>query len=317
MASALHPLPSGRSRGPRLDATIESAIDEAVHEWLPAQRQLARPATDSVLEIKRRCALSGLVSPSRSTVSRRWATYREQEALAPAALPDAIIAPGTFEARYPLDIVQIDHTQADILLVNELDGQVIGRPWLSLALDVATRCVLGFYLGMERPGAATVGLLLTRVVLPKAPWLEKIGVEADWPMRGNPRILHLDNAAEFKSRALHLNAPFGHHFFEVAQAQRVRDIPAHAQNDDIKRIMKPLEHLASPAGSVLRGESFVLGILFVTGDRMQILTHRLSATKPLSLTLRAAQLTRLRRRHREHNGRNSSMATALASPTSI
>jgi hypothetical protein len=67
----------------------------------------------------------------------------------------------------------------------------------------------------------------------------------------------------------------------------------------------------------LRGESFVLGILFVTGDRMQILTHRLSATKPLSLTLRAAQLTRLRRRHREHNGRNSSMATALASPTSI
>ncbi|MFL9909623.1 hypothetical protein [Paraburkholderia sp. RL17-337-BIB-A] len=40
-------------------------------------------------------------------------------------------------------------------------------------------------------------------------------------------------------------------------------------------------------------------------------------TRRLSLTLRAAQLTRLRRRHREHNGRNSSFATALASPTSI
>jgi putative transposase len=113
-----------------------------------------------------------------------------------------MIAPGTFGVRYPLDIVQIDHTQADILLVSELDGQVIGRPWLSLALDVASRCVLGFYLGMERPGAATVGLLLTRVVLPKAAWLAKIGVEADWPMRGIPRVLHLDNAAEFKSRAL-------------------------------------------------------------------------------------------------------------------
>ena len=35
------------------------------------------------------------------------------------------------------------------------------------------------------------------------------------------------------------------------------------------------------AGSVLRGACFVLGILFVTGDRMQILTQRLSATKPL------------------------------------
>ncbi|WP_244884734.1 Mu transposase C-terminal domain-containing protein, partial [Paraburkholderia mimosarum] len=101
-----------------------------------------------------------------------------------------------------MDIVQIDHTQADILLVSELDGRVIGRPWLSVALDVATRCVLGFYVGMERPGAATVGLLLTRVVLSKAPWLAKVGADAEWPMRGIPRVLHLDNAAEFKSRAL-------------------------------------------------------------------------------------------------------------------
>jgi IS30 family transposase len=30
----------------------------------------------------------------------------------------------------------------------------------------------------------------------------------------------------------------------------------------------------------LRDVSFVLGILFVTGDRMQILTQHLSATKP-------------------------------------
>jgi hypothetical protein len=37
------------------------------------------------------------------------------------------------------------------------------------------------------------------------------------------------------ARMIHLNAPFGHHFFEVAQAQRVRDISAHAQNDDIQR----------------------------------------------------------------------------------
>jgi hypothetical protein len=33
----------------------------------------------------------------------------------------------------------------------------------------------------------------------------------------------------------------------------------------------------------LRGTSFVLGILFVTGDRMQILTQRLSATKPFEV----------------------------------
>jgi hypothetical protein len=55
---------------------------------------------------------------------------------------------------------------------------------------------------MERPNAATVALLLTRVVLPKEPWLAAIGSDVSWPMNGIPRSLHLDNAAEFKSRAL-------------------------------------------------------------------------------------------------------------------
>jgi hypothetical protein len=57
-------------------------------------------------------------------------------------------------------------------------------------------------LSMERPGAATVGLLLTRAVLSKAPWLAKIGVDAQWPMQGVPKVLHLDNAAEIKNKAL-------------------------------------------------------------------------------------------------------------------
>jgi putative transposase len=101
-----------------------------------------------------------------------------------------------------LEIVQVDHTQADVLLVSEYDRRIIGRPWLTIALDVATRCVLSFYVSMDRPGAATVGLLLTRAALRKEPWLEKIEVDAEWPMSGIPKVLHLDNAAEFKSRAL-------------------------------------------------------------------------------------------------------------------
>jgi putative transposase len=96
----------------------------------------------------------------------------------------------------------VDHTQADLFVVDELERKVVGRPWLSIALDVATRCVLSFYVSMERPGAATVGLLLTRAVLSIAPWLAKIGVDAQWAMQGTPKVLHLDNAAEFKSKAL-------------------------------------------------------------------------------------------------------------------
>jgi putative transposase len=124
------------------------------------------------------------------------------DALKRAALPDALQAPGSLVAKYPLEIVQVDHTQADVLLVSEYDRRIIGRPWLTIALDVATRCVLSFYVSMDRPGAATVGLLLTRAALRKEPWLEKIEVDAEWPMSGIPKVLHLDNAAEFRSRAL-------------------------------------------------------------------------------------------------------------------
>jgi putative transposase len=185
-----------------LGGAVDTVIDEVVHVWLPTQRQLAHPATDLVLEVRRRCELAGLQPPSRTTIGRRWAQHREADALKRAALPDSMTAPGSLVAKYPLEIVQVDHTQADVVLVSEYDRQVIGRPWLTIALDVATRCVLSFYVGMDRPGAATVGLLLTRAVLSKAPWLAKIEADADWPMRGIPRVLHLDNAAEFKSRAL-------------------------------------------------------------------------------------------------------------------
>src|SRR3546814_19470964 len=36
----------------------------------------------------------------------------------------------------------------------------------------------------------------------KRPWLEGLNIEMEWPMSGKPRLLYLDNAAEFKSEAL-------------------------------------------------------------------------------------------------------------------
>ncbi|WP_250517726.1 Mu transposase C-terminal domain-containing protein [Caballeronia sp. INDeC2] len=194
-----------RDRGPktggrRLNERAELIIDEVLMRWLPKQRQLAHPLSDLTLEIRRRCTTAGVQPPSRSSVVRRWVAHREADNLAEASKTTA--TPGNFVVHHPLDVVQVDHTQADIMLVDAFGRRPIGRPWLSLAIDVATRCVVGFYLSMERPGAATVALLLTRVALPKSGWLSRLCVEVEWPMQGVPKVLHLDNAAEFKSRAL-------------------------------------------------------------------------------------------------------------------
>ncbi|TCW78892.1 transposase [Burkholderia sp. SRS-46] len=201
VASAVKPRGRGpKTGGRRLGARAEAIIDEVLTTWLPRQPPLAHPLSDLVLEIRRRCTAAGVTPPSRNSVDRRWTAHREIAVLELAGKTAS--APGNFVVHHPLDVVQVDHTQADILVVDAISRRPIGRPWLSLAVDVATRCVVGFYVGMDRPGAATVALLLTRVALSKAAWLDKLGVQLEWPMRGVPTVLHLDNAAEFKSRAL-------------------------------------------------------------------------------------------------------------------
>jgi len=52
-----------------------------------------------------------------------------------------------------LQLLQIDHTLVDVVVVDEFDREPIGRPWLTLAIDVATRMVPGFHLTLEAPSA--------------------------------------------------------------------------------------------------------------------------------------------------------------------
>lgn len=42
------------------------------------------------------------------------------------------------------------------------------------------------------------------------------------------------------ARVIDLNSPLGNHFFEVAQAQRVRHVPPHTQQNHVQRIVRAL-----------------------------------------------------------------------------
>lgn len=193
----------GRKRDPhRLDPAVEAIVTEVVSQWLPKQRLLAHPILDTHMEVRQRCHALGLKPPARNTVERRVESFRESELMFLASRPGAAIAPGSFGADSALEVVQIDHTQSDVMVVDRFTRQSIGRPWLSLAIDLATRTVPGFFVGMERPSAATVALLVSRIVQPKQAWLEHLGLTLEWPVFGIPKSLHLDNAAEFRSRAL-------------------------------------------------------------------------------------------------------------------
>lgn len=81
------------------------------------------------------------------------------------------------EATEVLELIQIDHTLADVVIVDSVYQRSNGRPWLSLAIDVATRSVLGFHLAPVRaillrdlegmPDDEQVVRVLQRLYLPK------------------------------------------------------------------------------------------------------------------------------------------------------
>ena len=105
-------------------------------------------------------------------------------------------------ADYPLSVVQIDHTRVDVELLDDIEKRPIGRPNITIALDVFSRAVLGYFLSLENPSLLTTGLCLEHAMFPKDDWLDNLNINNSWPVWGKPVCLHLDNAMEFRSHGL-------------------------------------------------------------------------------------------------------------------
>ena len=109
---------------------------------------------------------------------------------------------GSLEPKWPLSLVQIDHTVVDVIVVDTMTRAPIRRPWLTLAIDVYSRCVVGLHLSLEPPCATSVALCIAHAVLSKSAWLCERKIDAEWPMEVLIEHIHLDNAKEFHSEAL-------------------------------------------------------------------------------------------------------------------
>src|SRR6516162_8329168 len=101
-----------------------------------------------------------------------------------------------------LGVIQIDHTKVDVILVDDLTRQPVGRPWITLAIDVFSRMIAGFYVSFDPPGAMSTGLCLAHAILLKSILLAKYGITTPWPICGRIQRLHLDNAKEFHGTML-------------------------------------------------------------------------------------------------------------------
>lgn len=105
-------------------------------------------------------------------------------------------------ADYPYALIQIDHTRCDVVLVDEAHRLPIGRPWITVAIDVYDRLVAGWYVSFDPPGALGTGMCIANAILPKEPILAALGVDYPWPCQGRPAVIHADNASEFRGEML-------------------------------------------------------------------------------------------------------------------
>ncbi|MGE0281002.1 MAG: Mu transposase C-terminal domain-containing protein [Rhizobiaceae bacterium] len=194
-------------RKKRLELGIEEIIAATLRErWLVLE---APPLAPVVAEIRARCEEARLAPPSYLTVARRIPTLFGPEEIAkkrsanPKHLHRLKARPGYIHAAHPLDVCQIDHTPTDINFVEVVEGggTFVGRAYLTIITDVATRCILGFCLTLEKPSALSVALCLAQAMCSKDEWLVARDMEHGWPMFGRPRSLVTDSAKEFKGNA--------------------------------------------------------------------------------------------------------------------
>jgi putative transposase len=188
----------------RLNETVESIIVGTARTWW----KVTESATIAEIypDVLRECSARGLARPSRATVARRLSVLRTD----PANFSSQVAAKlrdrtRLVKASYTIDsalaVVQVDHTIADVFVVDPVSRKCIGRPTLTVAIDVATRCVTGICLSLEAPSSLQLALCLENAVSPKQDWLNSQGFSVEWPVFGLPTAFHVDNGREFHAAA--------------------------------------------------------------------------------------------------------------------
>ena len=198
----------GRKRGrPEGYRVLDDQREQIIRATITAYYlKRTRPAVSQLVrDVQTNCTSAGLKPPHRRTIVARLedidlqkrAKRRGEQKIVKATTA----VPGAFDVSRPLEVVQIDHTKADVFVVDEETRQPIGRPWLTLAMDICSRMVTGFYLTMEAPSRLSTSLCLLHSVFDKSAWLRERDVTEPWPVAGLPATVHVDNGSDFRSRA--------------------------------------------------------------------------------------------------------------------
>lgn len=197
---------SGGKNKSRLNTEVDTIINDVIaNTYLkPSKKSI----TKVIREVFIKCKELDIKLPHSNTIRNRLKSISEEEVL--KSRYGSKVSRDKFEpikgnfpgANFPLSVVQIDHTKLDIILVDELYRKAFKRPYLTLAIDVFSRLVVGFYLSFDPPGEMGTGLCIANSILSKEVLIEKHDIKGEWPSWGCMQTIHLDNAKEFRGNML-------------------------------------------------------------------------------------------------------------------
>ncbi len=195
----------GQKGKSRLNESVNAIINAVIDEFYLNKQQY--PLSIIYMKIAEKCKNIGADCPNINTIRNRINNIQPKlVAKHRKGMPirETRGMPSNFpEVKMPLDVIQIDHTKMDVIIVDEKTRESIGRPYITVAIDVFSRMIYGFYITLEAPSFFSVGQCLLNAILPKDDTLKQYDIKGEWPVYGLPRVIHMDNAKEFRSISLH------------------------------------------------------------------------------------------------------------------
>lgn len=144
----------GQSRRSRLIPAVLSIIQEQCQNRFLSSQRLK--ISEICLGVQAECWRQNLPRPHANTIRNHIARLKAQlgnrsveSRRGNKKVAEATYTPrhGTFNAQdRPAERFEIDHTKIDVILVDEEDRREVGRAFITVALDLATRMIAGFYI---------------------------------------------------------------------------------------------------------------------------------------------------------------------------
>lgn len=144
-------LPSYKLRSSKFKDQVELLIEEKIEKSLISNKRVVKKVLAEEILMELEETLESGVLPSRRTIMRRIDASDPSKHLQNVhgvrqARKLSIAAGQSKNSFRALELVQADGNHLDILLTDEATGEVLSHVYLTLFIDLHTRCILAFHL---------------------------------------------------------------------------------------------------------------------------------------------------------------------------